>query len=119
MQTSLIYTVILSAVVLTGCASSTGIGSKLISFPGAYKIDVQQGNAVTQEMVDKLKDGMTRIQVRYIMGAPLLEDTFNIDRWDYIYSMQPGGKVRTQKMVTVIFENDLLKSISSNLMPDS
>ena len=81
---------------LAGCASSTDSGSKLISFPGAYKIDIQQGNVITQEMVDQLRPGMTRAQVQYVMGTPLLEDTFNKDRWDYVYSMQPGSEPRTQ-----------------------
>ncbi|MDP0561159.1 MAG: outer membrane protein assembly factor BamE [Candidatus Endonucleobacter sp. (ex Gigantidas childressi)] len=119
MQNSLIYTAIFSALALTGCASSTESGSKLINFPGAYKIDIQQGNAVTKEMVDKLQNGMTRIQVQYIMGVPMLEDTFNKNLWHYVYSMQPGGEKRTQKTLTLIFRNNQLKSILSDLKPDS
>ena len=120
MQKPLVYTAaILSAALLAGCASSTESGSKLISFPGAYKIDIQQGNVITQEMVDQLRPGMTRNQVQYVMGTPLLEDTFNQDRWDYVYSMQPGGKTRTQKTVTIFFENDRLASIKGDLKPGS
>jgi len=59
------------------------------SFPGVYKIDIQQGNVVTQDMIDQLRPGMTRRQVRFIMGNPLLTDTFHADRWDYLYSIQP------------------------------
>ena len=118
MQKPLVFTAaILSAALLAGCASSTDGGSKLISFPGAYKIDIQQGNVITQEMVDQLKPGMTRKQVQYVMGTPLLEDTFNEDRWDYVYSMQPGGKQRTQTTVTIFFENDRLASIKGDLKP--
>ena len=61
------------------------------SFPGVYKIDIQQGNVVTQDMIDQLRPGMTRRQVRFIMGNPLLVDTFHANRWDYLYSLQPGG----------------------------
>ena len=106
-----------SITLLTGCASSTDSGSKLISFPGAYKIDIQQGNVITQEMVDQLRPGMTRAQVQYVMGTPLLEDTFNSHRWDYVYSLQPGGKSREQKTVTLFFENDQLRSIQGDLRP--
>ncbi|WP_263081911.1 outer membrane protein assembly factor BamE [Endozoicomonas sp. Mp262] len=118
MQKPLVYTAaILSAALLAGCASSTNSGSKLISFPGAYKIDIQQGNVITQEMVDQLKPGMTRNQVQYIMGTPLLEDTFDKDRWDFVYSIQPGGGKRTQKTLTIFFENDRLSSVRGDLKP--
>lgn len=100
---------------LAGCASSTDSGSKLISFPGVYQIDVQQGNVITQKMLDQLRPGMSRTQVQYVMGTPLLEDTFNSNRWDYVYSMQPGGKNRKQKTVTLFFDNDQLRSIRGNL----
>lgn len=108
-----------SATLLTGCASSTDSGSKLISFPGAYKIDIQQGNVITREMVDQLRPGMTRAQVQYVMGTPLIEDTFNSNRWDYIYSLQSGGKSREQKTVTLFFVNDQLHSIQGDLVPGS
>ncbi|WP_257264347.1 outer membrane protein assembly factor BamE [Endozoicomonas sp. ONNA2] len=102
---------------LTGCASSTDSGSKLISFPGAYKIDIQQGNVITREMVNQLRPGMTRAQVLYVMGTPLLKDTFNSNRWDYVCSLQPGGKNREQKTVTLFFANDQLHSIEGDLLP--
>lgn len=104
----------LSTTLLTGCANSTDGGSKLISFPGAYKIDIQQGNVVTQSMVDQLELGMTRAQVQYIMGTPLLQDTFDRNRWDYVYSHQPGDQAREQRTVTLFFDNDRLRSRSIN-----
>lgn len=88
------------------------------SFPGVYKIDIQQGNVVTQDMIDQLRPGMTRRQVRFIMGNPLLTDTFHADRWDYLYSLQPGGGERQQERVTLIFNgNDQLASLSGDFMP--
>ena len=66
-----------------------------VGFPGVYKINVEQGNIVTPEMVAQLKPGMTRRQVKFILGTPLVEDTFDIDRWDYIYSKRNGKKIRT------------------------
>lgn len=109
---------LLSTALLTGCASSTDSGSKLISFPGAYKIDIQQGNVITQEMVNQLKPGMTRTQVQYVMGTPLLEDAFDKDRWDYVYSDQPGGKERTQKTLTIFFSGNKLSSIQGDIKPE-
>ncbi len=115
------FTTLLTAAIcsslLTGCASSTDGGSKLISFPGAYKIDIQQGNVITQEMIDQLRPGMTRGQVQYVMGTPLLEDAFNKDRWDFVYSMQPGGKPRTQTTVSVFFKDNKLSMIQGDLRP--
>jgi outer membrane protein assembly factor BamE len=88
------------------------------SFPGVYKIDIQQGNVVTQDMIDQLRPGMTRRQVRFIMGNPLLTDTFHADRWDYLYSLQPGGGERQQERMTIIFNaNDQLVSLSGDFMP--
>ncbi len=88
------------------------------SFPGVYKIDIQQGNVVTQDMIDQLRPGMTRRQVRFIMGNPLLTDTFHADRWDYLYSLQPGGGERQQERVSLIFNgNDQLVSLAGDFMP--
>ncbi len=88
------------------------------SFPGVYKIDVQQGNVVTQDMIDQLRPGMTRSQVRFIMGNPLLTDTFHANRWDYLYSIQPGGGKRLQERVSLAFnDNDQLAGLSGDFLP--
>ncbi|MGH8440347.1 MAG: outer membrane protein assembly factor BamE [Pseudomonas sp.] len=88
------------------------------SFPGVYKIDIQQGNVVTQDMIDQLRPGMTRRQVRFIMGNPLIQDTFHTNRWDYLYSLQPGGGQRQQERMSIFFnENDQLVSLSGDFMP--
>ena len=117
-KTPALTAALISAALLAGCASSTDSGSRLISFPGAYKIDIQQGTVITQAMVDQLRPGMTRNQVQYVMGTPLLEDTFNRDRWDYVYSMQPGGEQRTQQTLTILFEDDNLASIQGDFRPN-
>ncbi|KPA91561.1 MULTISPECIES: outer membrane protein assembly factor BamE [Pseudomonas] len=88
------------------------------SFPGVYKIDIQQGNVVTQDMIDQLRPGMTRRQVRFIMGNPLLTDTFHANRWDYLYSLQPGGGERQQERVSLIFsDDDKLVNLAGDFMP--
>ena len=104
---------LLTSLTLVGLLALAGC-----SFPGVYKIDIQQGNVVTQDMIDQLRPGMTRRQVRFIMGNPLIQDTFNTNRWDYLYSLQPGGGERQQERVSVVFNgNDQLVSLSGDFMP--
>jgi outer membrane protein assembly factor BamE len=87
------------------------------SFPGVYKINVEQGNIVTQEMVDQLKPGMNRRQVRFILGTPLVEDTFNQNRWDYLYVKRNGEKVLSESRLTVEFDGDALVRILGDMAP--
>ncbi|MND70890.1 Outer membrane protein assembly factor BamE precursor [compost metagenome] len=88
------------------------------SFPGVYKIDIQQGNVVSQDMIDQLRPGMTRRQVRFIMGNPLITDTFHANRWDYLYSLQPGGGARQQERISLVFDgNDQLVGLSGDFIP--
>ncbi len=95
------------------CVSACGF----VGFPGVYKINVEQGNIVTQEMADKLKPGMNRRQVRFILGTPLVEDTFNQNRWDYLYVKRNGMKVLDKSRLTVEFEGDALVRVSGDLVP--
>ena len=79
-----------------------------------YKIDIQQGNVVTNEMVAKLKPGMTRSQVRFTLGTPLVMDIFHADRWDYVYLTAPSGRVTEEKKLTVFFQDDRLSHIQGD-----
>lgn len=88
-----------------------------IQFPGVYKIDVEQGNIIEQEMIDQLSPGMSKNQVEYILGTPLIKDTFNGDRWDYLYSMQKGDEPRKQHRLTIFFEGDSLKYFTGDFLP--
>ena len=87
------------------------------SFPGVYKIDVQQGNVVSQDMIDQLRPGMTKRQVQFIMGTPLIRDTFQQSRWDYVYSFQPGGESRQQESISLFFEGDQLSHFEGDFIP--
>lgn len=80
-----------------------------------HKIDIQQGNYVDQEMVAKLKPEMTRSQVRFILGTPLVADSFHPDRWDYVYMTGRAGNVRSQRKITVVFDGDKLKHIEGDV----
>lgn len=107
-----ILAIVTLALGLIGCGF---LGS--VDFPGVYKIGIPQGNIITQDMVDQLRPGMTKRQVIFVMGTPLVRDPFHQDRWDYIYSYQPGGGERGQERLSVFFENDLLVSFTGDFVP--
>jgi len=90
-----------------------------MDFPGVYKISIPQGNIITQDMVDQLRPGMTKRQVIFVMGTPLVRDPFHQDRWDYIYSFQPGGGVRGQERISVFFVDDQLVSFNGDFVPSA
>jgi outer membrane protein assembly factor BamE len=98
-------------------ALGTLCACSFVGFPGVYKIDVEQGNIVTQEMADQLKPGMSKRQVRFILGTPLVEDTFNQDRWDYPYVKRNGNTVLSESRLTVIFDGDSLLTVSGDYLP--
>lgn len=89
-----------------------------VGFPGVYKIDIEQGNLVLQDMVDQLQPGMSRRQVRFIMGSPLVEDTFNPDRWAYPYVIRNGDRIIREADVYILFDGDRLEDIQGDYLPD-
>ena len=104
---------ILGAIVLTLGACSL----PKFQWPRVHKITVQQGNVITQQMVDRLEPGMTRAQVAYVMGEPVLKNPFNKDRWDYIYTIDIPGYTQTEQRLSLFFEGDVLASFSGNFLP--
>jgi outer membrane protein assembly factor BamE len=105
-----------AAVLAASLASGCGFVPRI---PGVtpYRIDIQQGNYVSQEMVAQLKPGMTKEQVRFILGTPMVTDIFHSDRWDYVYWREaPNGKRETRK-VTVLFEQGQLARVDGDVMP--
>ena len=78
---------------LTGCESMRGWVPPLIQ---PYRPDVQQGNVVTREMVEQLREGMSREQVRFLLGTPMLSSPFHAERWDYVYFLKRGKGSETQ-----------------------
>ena len=100
--------------VLTGCSNNLGS----LDFPGVYKISITQGNVILQNMVDQLRPGMTKNQVIFVMGTPLVRDPFHQDRWDYVYNFQPGGGARTQERITILFVDDQLATVTGDFVPN-
>jgi outer membrane protein assembly factor BamE len=88
-------------------------------FPGVYKPIIQQGHIITKEMVDQLSIGMSKRQVRFVLGNPLTPHTFNDDRWDYPYSIRKGSDGEmTQYLFTVFFDNEKLAKTQGDYLPD-
>jgi len=80
-----------------------------------HKIDIQQGNYVDQAMVAKLKPEMTRSQVRFILGTPLIADAFHPNRWDYVYLTGKANNVHAQHKITIVFDGDKLKHVEGDI----
>src|SRR6185312_6070323 len=98
----------LAVLLLAGCSSVPSL---------LYKIEIQQGNVITQEMVNKLKPGMTRSQVRFALGSPLISDAFHDNRWDYVYRLEQKGRLVEQRKLTVFFEDDKLVRTDGSFSP--
>ena len=90
---------LLILLLITGCSSIPSV---------LYKLEVQQGNIISQEMVDKLKPNMSKSQVRFILGTALVDDVFHKDRWDYVYRLVQHGNLVEEYKLTVFFEDDKL-----------
>ncbi|HTD91119.1 MAG TPA: outer membrane protein assembly factor BamE [Burkholderiales bacterium] len=86
---------------------------------GAHKIEIQQGNVITQSMLDKLQPGMTRNQVRFVLGTPLLVDPFRSDRWDYIYVMNKKGERVEQRQLKVYFKDDKMVRFEGDIVAET
>lgn len=96
---------ILTFVTLGILLGAAGCSSDLLS---VHKIDIQQGNALSQDTVSQLRPGMTRNQVTFLLGHPMVTDMFQPQRWDYVYYFKPGGGKAQLQHLTVYFENDRL-----------
>ena len=99
---------IIAALTLAACA-----------FPRMHRVTVQQGNVITQEMVDQLSPGMTREQVAFVMGEPVIRNPFNADRWDYVYSMHVPGTPTAIVRMSLFFSGDELSHLTGDFAPKS
>jgi len=113
---------LLPGALLAACSSLPDISMPDISLPDVtskvspYRVDVRQGNYVSQEMVAQLKPGMTRDQVRFVLGTPLIADIFHTDRWDYVYRFQPGRGELQQRRLTVYFTDNKLARVAGDVV---
>ncbi len=113
MRKPLFLLTLLISLTLTSCSFI------LNNLPGVYRADVHQGNMIDQAMIDQLRPNMTKRQVLYILGSPMMADTFHQKRWDYIYSAELNGEDRVQKRVTLVFNDDQLAGVQGDFKPSA
>ncbi|WP_338848561.1 outer membrane protein assembly factor BamE [Massilia sp. W12] len=97
--------------------TSLSASQRVLWFFSPYRVTVQQGNFISQEMVEQLKTGMTREQVRFIAGTPLLADVFHGARWDYPFRLQKGSGETTTSRIAIFFKDDKVERIESGELP--
>jgi outer membrane protein assembly factor BamE len=105
--------------VLASCSSGTMSSSSVnpVNWITPYKVDVIQGNFVSREQVEQLQAGMTRDQVKAVLGTPLLTSLFHADRWDYVFTLKRQGVEPQSFKYTVFFKGDQLERFSGDSMP--
>lgn len=105
------FSIIFLSLLISGCTTWSSL-----NFISPYKIDIQQGNVVKQEDVSKLKQGMTKSEVKILLGTPLLADPFHANRWDYIFWSRKGHSKPEEKKFTIIFDQDKLARVEGDIV---
>jgi len=110
---------ILAAIALGGCSSFNEPPSLkgFIALVAPYKPDVIQGNVVTTEQISQVKEGMSRVQVKEVLGSPLITDPFHADRWDYVFTLKRQGFDDQQRSFVVLFDKDKVQKIDAPVLP--
>jgi len=101
---------LLAGAALSGC-QSLQTSENFLGILTPYRIEVVQGNVITSEQVALARTGLTRAQVRDVLGSPLLADPFHADRWDYVFTIRRQGAAPQSRRIVVLFKNDVLASI--------
>lgn len=108
---------LLASMSLTACGNLNRASNSVAGLVTPYKIDIVQGNFVSKEQASALQTGMSRAQVRDILGTPLLTSLFHADRWDYIFTFKRQGLDPQARKVTVFFKGDLLERVEADPLP--
>lgn len=104
-----ILLILLLASALSACST--------FRFPGVHRITVQQGNVITQQMIDKLRPGMTKSQVRFVLGNAVIDDPLEAERWDYVYTIQIAGGNIIRKVLSLYFVDQRLSYFTGDFVP--
>jgi outer membrane protein assembly factor BamE len=108
---------VITVALVCACLVVSGCSLKRPRLPRVHKLTVQQGNVITQDMIDQLKPGMTRSQVAFIMGEPVVRNSFNDDRWDYVHTVELPGVFSSNQMVSLFFVDEVLAYFTGDLVP--
>ena len=112
-----------SSLVLAACAAAAACGSvdgasrRIASAITPYKVEVVQGNFISREQVEQLRPGMSRQQVRELLGTPLVTSVFHGDRWDYVFTIKRDGVQEQPRRLTLHFTGDALQRFQGDPMP--
>jgi outer membrane protein assembly factor BamE len=118
MRPTLVVSLLAAALLAGACSAYDSTSRKVANAITPYRINIVQGNFVSREAVSQLREGMTRDQVKFLLGTPLLNDVFHADRWDYVFSFRRGNTpVVQQRRYTVYFEGDRLVKFSGDELP--
>ena len=112
-QVSRLPALLLAACSLAGCSSLQSSDKNLLGLITPYRIEIVQGNVVTREQAAAVQPGMSRAQVRDILGSPLLTDVFHADRWDYIFTIRRSGAEPQRRSVTAYFDGERLQRLDA------
>jgi outer membrane protein assembly factor BamE len=108
---------IAAAAALAGCSSLQPTTDKWFGFITPYRIDIMQGNVVTQELAAQVKPGMSREQVRDLLGSPLLTSAFHADRWDYVFTLRRQGVEPQRRSIVAVFKDNKLDKLEAPALP--
>jgi outer membrane protein assembly factor BamE len=109
--------VVMACLVLASCSNLSGSAVNPVNWITPYKIDVIQGNFIAKEQVEQLRAGMSRDQVKAVLGTPLMASLFHADRWDYIFTLKRQGIAPQSFKYTVFFKGDALERFEGDAMP--
>jgi outer membrane protein assembly factor BamE len=109
--------VVAASVALVACGGLNSASSRVASIVTPYKMDIVQGNFVSKEQAAALQPGMSRPQVRDLLGSPLLVSMFHADRWDYVFTFKRQGFEPQARQVTVFFKGDVLERFEAGELP--
>ena len=108
---------LLPAALLAGCSSLQSSEDNFLGLITPYRVEIVQGNVLTKEQVELIKPGMSRAQVRDVLGSPLLTDLFHADRWDYVFTIRRQGTEPQRRSVVAHFKGDQLERLEAPELP--
>ncbi|WP_296904774.1 outer membrane protein assembly factor BamE [Polaromonas sp.] len=109
--------IVMACAVLGACSSMSSSSINPVNWITPYKVDVIQGNFVSKEQVEQLRPGLSRDEVKALLGTPLMTSLFHVDRWDYVFTMKRQGVEPQSFKYTVFFKGDQLERFEGDAMP--
>ena len=118
MRPTLVVSLLAAALLAGACSAYDSTSRKVANAITPYRINIVQGNFVSREAASQLREGMTRDQVKFLLGTPLLTDVFHANRWDYVFSFRRGNtSVVQQRRYTVFFDGERLVKFGGDELP--